>query len=53
MMVEKIFKVPTNFYKNIMSFSNNMEQKTFMEVSCIYNIHTGERVFTPATFEGL
>ena len=30
-----------------------MEQKTFMEVSCIYNIHTGERVFTPATFEGL
>ena len=27
-----------------------MEQKTFMEVSCIYNIHTGERVFYTCYF---
>ena len=30
-----------------------MEQKTFIEASCIYNIHTGENFFPTATFEGL
>ena len=30
-----------------------MEQKTFIEASGIYNIHTGEQIFAAAPFEGL
>ena len=35
-----------------MSSSYHMEWKTFIEVSCIYNIHTGEKFFVAPTFEG-
>ena len=35
------------------SSSYHMEQKTFVEASCMYNIHTGENIFAAATFEGL
>ena len=35
------------------SSSYHMEQKAFVEASCMYNIHTGENIFAAATFEGL
>ena len=35
-----------------MSSSYHMEQKTFMEASYIYNVHTGENFFVAAAFEG-
>ena len=36
-----------------MSSSCQIEQKTFVDTNCINNIHTGEKVFTIAAFEGL
>ena len=39
--------------ERIMSSSYHMEQKTFIEASCIYKILTGEKIFCTATFEGL
>ena len=30
-------------FEKIMSFSYHMEQKTFIEPNCIFNIHTGEK----------
>ena len=36
-----------------MSSSCQIEQKTFVDTNCINNIHTGEKVFTTAAFEGL
>ena len=33
------------FLEKITSCSYHMEQKTFIEASCIYNIHTGEKSF--------
>ena len=39
----KNLTVATNFEKKITSSSYHMEQKTFIETSCIYNIHTGEK----------
>ena len=36
-----------------MSSSYQMEQKAFVKASCIYKIHTGEKVFAAAIFEGL
>ena len=36
----------------IMSSSYHMEQKTFVEAICTNNIHTGEKLFAAATFEG-
>ena len=36
--------------EKITSSSNHMELKTFIEASCIYNIHTGEKA---TTFESL
>ena len=35
------------------SSSYHMEQKTFIEASYIYNIHTGGKFFAAAAFEGL
>ena len=36
-----------------MTSNPHMEQKTFIEASCINNIHTGEKFLAAATFEGL
>ena len=36
--------------EKITSFSYHMEQKTFIEASCIYNIHTGENHFCSCYF---
>ena len=36
-----------------MSFSGHMGQKTLIKASCIDNIHTREKLFAAATFEGL
>ena len=36
-----------------MSSSYHIEWKTFIEASDIYKIHTGEKIFVAATFEGL
>ena len=36
--------------ENITSSSYNMEQKTFIEASCIYNIHTGKKFFCSCYF---
>ena len=39
--------------EKITSSSYHMEQKTFIEASYIYNIHTGGKFFAAAAFEGL
>ena len=36
--------------EKITSSSYHMEQKTSIETSCIYNIHTGEKVFCSSCF---
>ena len=36
-----------------MSSSYHMGQKAFIKASCIDNIHTREKFFAAATFEGL
>ena len=36
-----------------MPSSYHMEQTSLTEASCIYNIHTGEKLFADATFEVL
>ena len=37
--------------EKITSSSYHMNQKTFIEASCAYNIHTGEKFFAAAAFE--
>ena len=39
--------------EKIASSSYHMEQKEFIGASCIYNIHTGEKLFAAAAFEAL
>ena len=39
--------------EKITSSSYHMEQKTFIEASYIYNIHTGGKLFAADAFEGL
>ena len=39
--------------EKITSSSYHMEQKTFIEASCIYNIHTGKKNFAATVFGGL
>ena len=36
-----------------MSSSYHMEQTSLIEASCIYNIHTGEKLFADSTFDVL
>ena len=50
MAVEKISQY---WLEKIKSSSYHIEQKTFIEVSYIYNIHTGGKTFAAAIFEGL
>ena len=39
--------------EKLTSSSYHMEQKTFIETSCIYNIHTREKFFAATAFEDL
>ena len=51
MAVEKISQYVLIRKNNVFHLSHGT--KTFIEVSYIYNIHTGGKTFAAATFEGL
>ena len=53
MAVGKALGVTINFYKKTVSSSYHMEEKTFIEASCINTYTLEKKVFAVATFEGL
>ena len=50
MAVGKALRVIINFYKKTVSCSYHMEEKTFIETSCINYINTGEKGFCSCNF---